>query len=162
MGVYGAAVQGVLGVDSTIQEGIADRKQAESNIELARDAANASLQRGTEEAGAIRNAGGQLQQAQAFAYANSGVDVSVGTAANVIASTAAAAERDAVTAENNAMREAWGYKKHGIAFQQQAGLNASRRNREIAGTVLGTAGSMASAYSKYGTLSGTKKDEGEK
>ncbi len=148
MGVYGAAVQGVLGVDSTIQEGIADRKQSEANIELAKDAAAASLQRGAEEAGAIRNAGGQLQQAQAFAYANSGVDVSVGTAANVIASTAAASERDAVTAENNAMREAWGYKRHGIQFQQQAGLNASRRNREVAGTVLGAAGSIASEYAK--------------
>lgn len=148
MGVYGAAVQGILGVDSLVQEGQADRKQSEANIALANDAANDARRRGVEEAGAIRNAGGQLQQAQAFAYANSGVDTSVGTAANVIASTAAAAERDAVTAENNAMREAWGYKKHGIQFQQQAGLNASRRNREIAGTVLGTAGSIASEYAK--------------
>lgn len=148
MGVWGAAIQGVLGVDSSIQEGKAAKKQADKNTELANAAATDALQRGAQEAGAQRMAGSELAARQMVAFANSGVDATVGTAANVQAGTKARAELDALTAENNAAREAFGYKKHGLDFQTQAGLDASRRGREIAGTVLSTAGSVGTAYAK--------------
>lgn len=148
MGVWAAAIQGVLGVDSAITEGKNDAKQAQANKEMADMAAADALQRGAAEAGQMRQAGAQLAARQAVAYANSGVDASVGTAANVQAGTAAQAELEALTLENNSMREAFGYKKHGIDFQTQAGLNAARRNREVAGTILGTAGTITSGWAK--------------
>lgn len=150
MGVWGVALQGVLGADANIQAGIAEGKQAEANKKLADDAAADALQRGAKEAGAVRMAGSELAAAQALAFTNSGVDASVGTAASVQSGTRARANLDALTAANNAAREAWGYKKHGLAFEAQAGINASRRNRELAGTVLGSIGSGVSEYSKKG------------
>lgn len=148
MGVWGAVIQGGLSIDSSIQEGIAEKKQADANTAMANEAAADALARGTKDAGVLRMEGSQAAARQMVAFANSGVDATVGTAANVQAGTKAAAELDALTAENNAAREAWGYKKHGIDFQTQAGINASRRNREIAGTVLGTAGTVSTAWAK--------------
>lgn len=148
MGVWGAAIQGVLGVDSAVQGGIADKKQADRNTAMANAAATDALARGALDAGAARMAGSEAAAQQRVAFTNSGVDASVGTAANVQAGTKARAELDALTQENNAAREAWGYKQHGLDFQTQAGINASRRGREIAGTALGTAGSITSAYAK--------------
>ncbi len=161
MGVWGAALQGVLSVDGSIQEGIADRKQADANTALANEAASDALIRGASDAAGYRTTGTQVAAKQMVAFSNSGVDATVGTAANVQDSTRARAELEALTVENNAAREAWGYKKHGLAFQTQAGINSGRRNREIAGTVLGTIGQGMSEYSKYGTLNGVKKAKGE-
>ena len=146
MGVWGAAIQGVLAVDSSIGEGIASKKQADANTALANTATADAFRRGSQEAGDIRQGGAKLAARQHVAFAASGVDASVGTAADVISSTAAGAELEALTVENNAAREAWGYKKHGLAFQTQAGLDASRRNRETAGTVLGAIGQGVSAW----------------
>ncbi len=148
MGAWAAAVQGVLGVDSAIQQGQADKRQADRNTALANAAAQDALARGAQEAGAARMAGSEAAARQRVAYANSGVAADVGTAANVQASTKARAELDAQVLENNAAREAWGYKQHGLDFQTQAGINASRRAREVAGTLLGTAGTFASSRSR--------------
>lgn len=148
MGVWAAAIQGVLGVDSAIQGGLADKRQADRNTAISNAAAADALQRGGQEAGATRQAGSQVAAQQRVAYANSGVDANVGTAANVQAGTKALAELDAQVVENNAAREAWGYKQHGLDYQTQAGLSASRRAREAAGTILGAAGSFASQTAK--------------
>lgn len=148
MNPWFAAIQGVLGVDASIQEGIAEQRQTQRNLQLALDAAADSLQRGYADAGQARRAGAMVAAKQKVAYANSGVSADVGTAANVQASTEALAELDAMTLENNAAREAFGYRVHGMDFQTQAGINASRRGREIAGTILGTAGTFASNAAK--------------
>ena len=140
MGVWGAVIQGVLSVDSAVTEGKADRKQALANRAQADGAAADALQRGASEAAEVRTAGTEVAARQMVAFSNSGVDASVGTAANMQASVASRAELEALTLENNARREAWGYQKHGMDFERQAGLNASRRNRETAGTLLGLAG----------------------
>ena len=148
MGVWAAAIQGVLGVDSAIGEGKVSAKQAQQNKDLADRAAADALARGAGEAGKMRAAGSDLAAQQMVAFANSGVDASVGTAANVQASTKAKAELEALTLENNAAREAWGYKKHGLQFETQAGIDAARRNREAAGTLLGAAGGAFNSYKK--------------
>lgn len=148
MGVWGALIQGGLSIDSSIQEGQAEKRQADRNTAMANAAAADALARGSREAGELRQSGSELAARQRVAFANSGVAADVGTAANVQAATKARAELDALTAENNAAREAWGYKKHGLDFQTQAGINASRRAREVAGTALGTAGTMSTAYAR--------------
>lgn len=148
MGVWGAIIQGVLSVDSSIVEGQAAKRQADRNTQQANEAATDATNRGVLEAGGARMAGSAAAARQAVAYTASGVDATVGTAANVQAGTKALAELDALTAENNAAREAWGYRKHGMDFQTQAGIDASRRNREMVGTVLSTGGKVATAYAK--------------
>jgi hypothetical protein len=149
MGVWGAAVQGVLGVDSAYTAGNEAVKQAELNSKRALSAAADARIRGAQEAGAAVMAGSQLQKKQMVAFSNSGVDATVGTAANVQAATAAAAKLEALTIENNAAREAWGYKKHGMDYATEAGLASSRRDREMAGAAGTTLGALASGYSKW-------------
>jgi hypothetical protein len=145
MGVWGAIIQGVLGVDASIVEGQAAKRQADRNTQQANEAATDAINRGVLEAGGARMAGTAMAARQAVAYSASGVDETVGTAANVQLATRAAAELEALTAENNAAREAWGYKKHGMDFQTQAGIDASRRGREIVGTLLSTGGKVMAA-----------------
>ena len=94
-------------------------------------------------------AGTQLAARQHLAYANSGVDATVGTPAQVQSQTAAMSELDALTVENNALREAWGYKRFGLKFEQQAAMNASRSRNQQLGTFLGMAGAAANAYGKW-------------
>lgn len=148
MGVWGALIQGGMAVNGSVEQSINDQKQADANTKLANDAAADAVQRGAKEAGAVRTAASQDAARQLVAYSNSGVDASVGTAADVQGATRAQGELNALTIQNNAAREAFGYKKHGIAFQDQAALNASKSRREIAGTVLSTAGAAWSAYGK--------------
>src|SRR5690606_14153314 len=84
VGAWGALIQGVLSVDSGIQEGIAAKKQADRNTAAAYEAAADAEMRGRREAGLIRTQGAQHAAKQRVAYAGSGVDASVGTAANVV------------------------------------------------------------------------------
>jgi hypothetical protein len=94
-------------------------------------------QRGAAEAGRIRSSGSQLAAAQKVAYANSGVDASVGTAADVQASTAALAELDAQTAKNNAALDVWKFKQQKTQARDTAKAARSANDRETAGAVLG-------------------------
>lgn len=150
MGVWGALLQGVLSIDSGIIEGQQAAKQAKANIEQANDAAADAKNRGAIEAGQARTQGSQVAAEQNVAFANSGVRSDVGTALEVQANTAAQAELSAQTQKNNAAREAWGFKKHGMAYQAQAGLDAAKRNKETAGTILTSAGNAYAAYGKSG------------
>lgn len=82
-----------------------------ANEEGYADAAAAdSLHRGGTAAGLARMDASKLSAEQNVAYANSGVDASTGTAADVQASTNALGEYNAQVIANNAAREAWGHK----------------------------------------------------
>lgn len=148
MGVWGAIIQGVLAVDASLVEGQAAKRQADRNTARANEAALDALSKGALEAGGARMAGSQTVAKQNVAYSASGVESSTGTAANVQAGTKAQAELEAQVIENDAAREAWGYRKHGMDYQTQAGLDASKRNREAFGTLLTAGGKAASAWAK--------------
>jgi hypothetical protein len=74
------------------------------------DAADA-LSRGGIAEGQRRMQGSQLLAKQRVAYANSGIEATVGTPADVAASTSLFNEFDAMTIQNNAAREALGHKR---------------------------------------------------
>lgn len=149
MGIWGAAIQGVLGMDAAYTAGNEAVKTAELNSKRALEAAADARIRGAVEAGKATAEGSQLAAKQMVAFANSGVDATVGTAANVQEATVADAKLKALTIENNAAREAWGYKKHGMDYLAEAGLASARRDREMAGAGASTLGALASGYSKW-------------
>jgi hypothetical protein len=122
------------------QDTRAKEEEAQQNARLAQRAAVDALERGAREAGQSRIDTSKLIAAQKVAYANSGVDPTVGTAANVQADTRAMGELDAKTLQNNAVREAWGYRTYGIKYQTQAQLAATRGTNQAVGTVLGGLG----------------------
>lgn len=129
-----------------IEESNARIDESRSNAKLADAAAADAIARGTREAGKQRLEGGQLIARQRVAYANSGVDATVGTPATVMENTRATTELDAQTLQNNAAREAWGFKAKAAEFRKEAGLERRRSDRQAIGTILGGAGRLASKY----------------
>jgi hypothetical protein len=126
------------------QESHRTRTEALENKRQAYLAATDAEARGRQEAGGLRTQATQLLAKQRVAYANSGVDSTVGTPANVQAATAGVAELDARTIENNAAREAWGFRQEGEKFQRAANAESARAPLRAAGTVLGGVGQAAS------------------
>lgn len=79
-----------------------------------------ALRQGEQDAGRARMKGSEMVARQRVAFANSGVDASVGTPAQVASSTSMWAELDAQTTRNNAMRKAFGYKETARKYTQAA------------------------------------------
>jgi hypothetical protein len=127
-------------------EGIDENKriQAEFDATAGHDLHGAAdaLQRGAVDAGRLRELGGELISRQKVAYANSGVDPTVGTAANVQAGTAADVELDVQTRKNNAAAEAWGFDQHRAQAFTEAQYKTSANQRKTVGTVLGGGGQL--------------------
>ncbi len=107
-------------------EALARDRESAINVQIAQGAQADALRRGGVDAGKIRQKGSRIAEEQKVAYANSGVDSSVGTAANVQADTAAISELDAQTAKNNAAREAWGFGMKAEQLQGERTLNRKR------------------------------------
>lgn len=127
------------------QETQAKEKEAIENARMAQRAAVDALQRGAREAGQSRIETSRLVAQERVAYANSGVDASSGTAAAVQVDTRVLGELDAKTLQNNAMREAWGFRTYGIKYRDQAQLEATRGTNRAVGTVLGGVGRFAAS-----------------
>lgn len=143
----GAALSGtIVDVSSELQERGAKQKEAENNRLQANEAAADALARGAIEASQMRMRGSAITSKQRVAYAVSGVDSTVGTPAQVMADTRAMSELDAMTIENNAAREAYGFKRHGLKFMDQAALDRQRSNNKLGGTLLTSSSRFASEY----------------
>lgn len=117
--------------------------EARQNQVLAERAASDAVERGRYEAGLSRMKTSSVIAKQRVAYANSGVDATVGTPADVAADTRVIGEMDAKTIQNNAAREAWGFRTQGERFGQEMEKESERNKYKIAGTILGGLGRMA-------------------
>lgn len=109
----------------------------QENIALAKYAEQDAVARGAQAEGEVRQQATQLADTQALLYANSGVDASVGTAANVVAATRAEGERNALVTRNNAAREAWGHAKTVTKLKRQKDVNLARSDEQMTSTILG-------------------------
>lgn len=116
--------------------------QANVNARIADLRASDALSRGARAAGILRTRTSKLVARQRVAYANSGVDESVGTPAQVEAATRAQGELDAQTAKNNAAREAWGYESGAIQLGLQGQIDRQRAQQQQIGTFLGGTGKV--------------------
>lgn len=141
--VFGG-VGAVNDIDANNSELKAKQAELADNQKLALTAAADAEARGGADAAKARTQGSKLIEEQKVAYANSGVDPTTGTAANVMADTRAMSELDAQTLKNNAAREAWGFKRYGLKYGEQAGLEAQRTSNRNTATVLTGVGRFAS------------------
>lgn len=116
---------------------------AERNSLALERRANDARERGKQQMAVYRERAVELQGRQAVAYAASGVDVGLGTAGVVQASTKLLAETDVAIAENNADREAWGFKEQASIVREQGQVEARQLRRQAVGSLLGTLGSVA-------------------
>lgn len=143
MGVPLAALGTAFQITDLFGEAQQSRDNAYENKKTALSAAADAIARGDQEAAKVRGEGRQLGARQKVAFAASGVDATVGTAAEVQAGTAMMSELDAARVRNNAAREAWGLKKQGRQIEEQEVLNQRRYQSQMVGTALGGAGKIA-------------------
>ena len=107
------------------------------NARLSELSAKQSLINGERAVQAVRMRGNKLKSSQKAAYAASGVDLSSDVVQSVLTGTDYMTEVDALTAESNAIKEAWGYRTQGANYQADALMaNANRAGANAGGAAV--------------------------
>jgi len=139
-----------MGAVSSYQQGKAQQQQynyqakvAQENARIEQQNASMERQQGIEEARLQRIKASQAIGSQKTAMAANGVDVTQGTALDVIEDTAAMGELDALQTRYNYERKAQAYEAQGYNFQNQANLDIiSGQNAYSAGKMNGLAAGL--------------------
>jgi hypothetical protein len=92
----------------------------QNNATIAGWQAEDAIGRGEKAATNVMRKGAQVKGSQRAAMAANGVDLSVGSAQQVLTDTEYFTKVDAAQVENNATREAWGYNMQRDQYQQRA------------------------------------------
>lgn len=124
---------------------------ADINARMAESSAQIELQRGQQQVGAITAKAGQVKSSQRAAMAANGIDLGVGNAAEVLATTDLTKEVDANTAQANAVRSAWGYRTQASNMMTEAQMKRSTSDSispwgAAATSLLGGATSVAGTW----------------
>ena len=147
------------------------RYQAEAsdlNAALAERQAAVAMEQGQFQVNQVRRGAAQTKGTAIQTYAKNGIDLSVGTPADVLTSIDVLSEADAQQAEINALRSAWGYRtsaenERSEARSSRATASAISPGMTVATSLLGSATSMAStaygfkkagAFGKGGSTTG--------
>lgn len=128
------------------QQGQAAKQMANYNATMSEYAARDAQRRGEEEAIAVQRKAAGLKGAQRAAMAAKGLDIGVGTQADILDQTDFFAESDVNTTRFNAAREAWGMRARGDLQRYEGRMAARNANMQAAGTLLGTAGKVAGKW----------------
>lgn len=139
------SVLGVIGQANAAQgQAQAQKNAAEYNATMAEYSAQDSERRAQQEAISIGRKGQAMQGAQRAGYAASGIDVSSGSARNVIGQTQILSKADQDTARYNGAMQAWSARAGGA--QQQAAADNIDPGMTGATTLLAGAGKVASQW----------------
>lgn len=176
--VVATAISTTMGVVSSVQQGNAQKAQANyqaavarNNAKIAQANADQERQEGIEESRMTRLKTAQKVGVQQASLAANGVDTSSGTALDMIEDTAAMGELDALTTRYNSESKAVSYEHTADNYNNQANLdifagqNAYRSGITNAiGTGFGGLGSMASTVSNnwYSNNSIGKRNSGNR
>lgn len=136
---------------------------ADVNARIAELGAQSALLQGQQQVGALTLKAGQLKSSQRASMAANGIDLGVGSAAEIQASTDIMKEIDANTLTANAVRSAWGYRTQAVNFENEALTKRATAGAinpfgSAAGTLLTNATHVASSWyslNKSGALKGT-------
>ena len=146
----GAALAGAaVGAVSKYRAGQFNAQVARNNAQLAEWQRSDALQRGAFAAGAVRARGSAAAAAARARMASSGVDPTVGSAANVLAGQQVAIEQDVAMVQANALREAWGYENQAQDYRARSRM---AREAGILGAIGTGVGGVGSAISAYGSV----------
>lgn len=149
-GVISGLGQVGLGAWEGIEEEKRIREQGEAERKFFLHGAADAQARGGVAAGRAREAGSALVAEQAAGYADSGIDPTKGTAAQVQANTQMRAELDAQTLKNNAAAEAWGFDQARKRSWQEEQAKSAANTRRTVGTILGGTGTAIGGAMKFG------------
>ena len=132
-------------------QGRYEQQVADYNARLADLAAQDTLRIGQKESARVRREGKQVQGRQRAAYAARGVDVNVGTPSVIQEETRTLSESDQLRIQNNAWREAWGYRAEAsqLRYQGRMAKQASKfqaRQTLLTGVLQGSRDVALGAY----------------
>lgn len=142
----------IMGV-AALAGGVASRNQAKANQQVANNnAAIAEVQaqdaelRGEKERQQIRRNTQQMIGTQRAVMSARGLDIAEGTAADIIDQTDFFGQVDEETTRNNAKKQAWNSRAQKVGYEIEA--SANNPNAAFTTSLLGSAGGVASAWSK--------------
>lgn len=135
-------------------------RMASINAQISELGAQMALKQGEQQVGMLTMKAGRIKSAQRAAMAANGIDLGVGSAAEVTASTDLMKEIDANTIMANAMQSAWGYRTQAMNYQNEALTKSAYADSvsplsSAAGTLLGNAGQVASQWYAFKKQGGT-------
>lgn len=155
MGAAGLALGGLQGALALNQaneqakayqaQGRYQKAMAETNAMYADLQAKDAIARGDKTAEALKKRGKQVIGEQRASFGAQGIVVDSGSALELQQDTAVLSEIDAMTARNNAWREAWGYRAE-AAQASASGQFAQLTARANSGNTLLTGGLQAANY----------------
>ena len=145
-----------LSAGSGIMQFVGARNQASAMEQVARNnqtmaeyAAADAQRRGEEDAQAVQRRAAQLRGTQRSMMAARGLDLASGTPAELIDQTDFFAEQDTATARMNARREGWAIRADAANQSYAARQQASGMRLSGAGSLLGSAMSVADKWTTY-------------
>ena len=129
------------------QQSAAEKAAAKYNAAVANNQSADARRRGEEEAIRKQREARRLAGAQRTSFAARGIDISAGTAGDIIDETNFFGLTDATTARNNAAREAMGFTNEANLYRTQA-----RNANPLAAagvSLVGSAGSVAQSWDRF-------------
>jgi len=121
---------GVAEYQSQMALGAYQKSIYDTNARFADLQASDALKRGERSAIDIKRQGRQLIGSQRTALAAQGIELDNGTALDIQSDTADLSTRDAMTARNNAWREAWGFKAEAMNLKSAGNMESiAAKNR---------------------------------
>ncbi len=131
-----------LSIYSQVKQGGFDAKVAENNARIAGYQRAAALRAGESAASQVRDEGRRVTGAATAALAKGNVSSTVGSGADILATTEMMTAADAATAKANAAREAWGYGQQRRDSMAEAAMRKRAGIMGGIGTGLGAVGSI--------------------
>jgi len=141
---------GLLEAESYRAQGAYQQMVANFNSDLSLMQAEDAVQRGESTASRIKTQANQLQGTQRAAYAAQGVEVDSGSAAEIQADTKRMATLDAITARNNAAREAWGFKVQAFNYRTQGEMAKRGADSKAVSTIITSGANYIDSLSQGG------------
>lgn len=142
-----SAAGAALGGFTAYSQAASAKAAAKANAQQADMAAQDAIKRGDQQAADAQRNARQMVGAQRAAFSARGIDISDGTAASLIDQTDFFGQADAVTARNNARKEAYAYRARAAGFNAQA--DAESPLLSTAGSLLGSAGTVSDKWLRY-------------
>lgn len=143
------AASAAVSAKASYDQGQVAKQVGRNNATMAEYAAQDAQRRGEEQVQAVQRKASQLKGTQRSMMAARGLDLGVGTAADIVDSTDFFADQDVATTRYNASREAWSARAQGQDMLMQGRYAARNANMQAAGTLLGAAGSVAGKWNTY-------------
>lgn len=151
----GEAIGGYITAKATASALRAQASISEDNARVAQFGVEQAFRAGETQLAQIGYKQAETKARQRVAYAANGIAIGVGSSAEVMASTDIEAEVDKITAQQNALAQAWGYRRQRMmSFAQAEGNRIMAKATTSAGRANMYAGLASTALSAWAGFSG--------